>query len=354
VIPARQRDPAAAAKLIETLQFGQVEVDRATQPFQAGATQCDAGSYVIRMQQPYSAYAKTLLERQSFPGDPRHPPYDVTAHTLPLLLGVDAVAIDAPAGVPLEPAGAVVAPRPHPLSIPARIGVYQSFVPCDDEGWTRWVLEQFGVPYGSVANPDIIAGDLRRRFDVLVFPDQRAAAISAGYRRGEMPDQYTGGLAERGAEALRRFLAHGGTLIFLSHSAGYAVQTFGLNLRPVPRDTYDSPGSLLNVALDSGSPLSQGLPAQIAIWSEDSPAWEVPKGSPARVAARYPQSGILASGWLMGEPSLAGKAALVDYPIGPGRVILFGLRPQYRGQSRQAFQLLFNALRLAPDSANHN
>jgi hypothetical protein len=72
------------------------------------------------------------------------------------------------------------------------------------------------------------------------------------------------------------------------------------------------------------------------------------------VAARYPQSGILASGWLMGERSLAGKAALVDYPIGPGRVILFGLRPQYRGQSWQAFQLLFNALRLAAaDSAKH-
>ena len=354
VIPARQRDPAAAAKLIETLQFGQVEVDRATQPFQAGGQKYDAGSYVIRMQQPYSSYAKTLLERQSYPGYPRHPPYDVTAHTLPLLLGVDAVAIDAPAGVPLEPAGAVVAPRPPALSIPARIGVYQSFVPSDDEGWTRWVLEQFGVPYRSVTNPDLIAGDLRRRFDVLVFPDQRAATISAGYREGEMPDQYTGGLAEHGAQALRRFLAHGGRLVFLNRSTDYALRSLGVNLKPVPPADYGSPGSLLNVVLDASSPLTQGLPAQIAIWSEDSPAWDVPKGSPARVAARYPQSGILASGWLMGERSLAGKAALVDYPIGPGRVILFGLRPQYRGQSWQAFQLLFNALRLAAaDSAKH-
>jgi len=352
VIPTRQRDPAAVAKLIETLQFGEVEVDRATQPFQAGGHKYEAGSYLIRMRQPYSAYAKTLLERQNFPGDPRHPPYDVTAHTLPLLLGVDAVAIEAPADVPLEPAAAVVAPRPPALSIHARIGVYQSFVPADDEGWTRWVLEQFGVPYVSVTNPDLIAGDLRRRFDVLVFPDQRAAIISTGYRQGEMPGQYTGGLAEQGAEALRRFLAGGGTLIFLNRSADYAVQTFGLNLRPVPRAAYDSPGSLLNVALDLSSPLTRGLPAQIAVWSEDSPAWDVPKGSAARVAARYPPSGILASGWLAGESSLAGKAALVDYPIGPGRVILFGLRPQYRGQSWQAFQLLFNALRLAPDSAN--
>ncbi len=60
--------------------------------------------------------------------------------------------------------------------------------------------------------------------------------------------------------------------------------------------------------------------------------------------AQYPSSQILASGWLLGEKYLAGRSALVDYPMGTGRVILFGMRPQYRAQSYQTFKLLFNSL----------
>ena len=356
-IPTGQRDPVAAAKLIQTLAFGQVEIEQAAQAFEAGGKKYSAGTWVIRMQQPYSSFAKTLLERQSYPdlrlypGGPPKRPYDVTAHTLPLLMGVQVDAIDSPVAVPLAPLSGEIPSKPRPLAIPARIGVYKSFVPAIDEGWTRWVLEQFGVPYHSAANSDILAGDLRRRFDALIFPDQRPASIVRGYRAGEMPEEYTGGLGEKGAEALKRFASDGGTLVFLNHSTQYATETFGLDVKNVVRGLsnteFYSPGSLLNVTLDSNSPLTRGLPAEIAIWSEGSPAWDVPQGSPARVAARYPQSGILASGWLLGEKYLAGKAALIDYPVGSGRVILFGMRPQYRGQSYQTFPLLFNALRLS-------
>jgi hypothetical protein len=73
--------------------------------------------------------------------------------------------------------------------------------------------------------------------------------------------------------------------------------------------------------------------------------WEVPEGSPARIVARYPDSGLLASGWLLGEKHLAGRAAMIEYPLGKGRAVLFGMRPQYRGQSWQTFKLLFNALK---------
>jgi hypothetical protein len=351
VIPAAQRDSVAAAKLVETLAFGQVETEQAIRAFEVGGKKYGAGAYVIRMQQPYSSFAKKLLERQRYPdlrlypGGPPKRPYDVTAHTLPLLMGVQVDAVDAPVAVPLAPLSGEISSKPSPLSIQARIGLYKSFVPSIDEGWTRWVLEQFGVPYHSASNSEILRGNLRRRFDVLIFPDQPAAVIANGYPAGEMPDEYTGGLGEKGAEALKRFVLDGGTLVFLNRSTDYAIATLGLNLAPVKAGDYYSPGSLLNVTLDSASPLAQGLPASIAIWSEASPAWEVPEGSPARVVARYPSSGILASGWLLGEKYLAGNAALIDYPMGPGRVILFGMRPQYRGQSYQAFKLLFNALR---------
>jgi hypothetical protein len=106
-----------------------------------------------------------------------------------------------------------------------------------------------------------------------------------------------------------------------------------------PKDFY-SPGSLLNVSLDLKSPLAYGMPEKITLWSEQSPTWDAEEG----IVARYPSSAVLASGWLLGEKYLVGKAALLDVPVGSGHMILFGMRPQYRGQSYQNFKLLFNAL----------
>ena len=143
-----------------------------------------------------------------------------------------------------------------------------------------------------------------------------------------------------------QFGADGGTLIFLNEAAEYAAESLGIAVTNVVRGVsnrdFYCPGSLLRVTLDAGHPLSRGLPAEIAVWGEGSPAWETP--GTMKAVARYPQSGILASGWLLGEKILAGRAALVEAPMGKGRAILFGLRPQYRGQSYRTFKLLFNAL----------
>ena len=105
------------------------------------------------------------------------------------------------------------------------------------------------------------------------------------------------------------------------------------------RDFY-APGSLLHAQLEREHPLCYGLPADIPIWSEGSPAWETQE----KTVARYPDSGILASGWLLGETLIAKRSALVDAKIGSGHVLLFGMRPQYRAQSYLTFKLFFNAL----------
>jgi hypothetical protein len=168
--------------------------------------------------------------------------------------------------------------------------------------------------------------------------------IVNGYSKGAMPPEFIGGLGDAGAAALREFTSRGGTLVFLNRATAYATQALGVKaknvLDGVPNRDFYAPGSLLNVTLESGSPLTLGLPREIAIWSEHSPAWEAGEGA----VARYPDAQILASGWLLGEKLLAGRAALVDARVGQGHVILFGMRPQYRGQSYQAFKLFFNAL----------
>ncbi|HEX9188512.1 MAG TPA: M14 metallopeptidase family protein, partial [Vicinamibacteria bacterium] len=123
VVPAGQRDPSAVARLVEVLRLGEVEVQRAVAPFEAGGRAFPAGSLVVGMQQPASGFAKTILERQRYPdlrehdqGPPRRP-YDVTAHTLPLLLGVDVSAVDSVFEVSLEPLVASAVP-PGPVEGP--------------------------------------------------------------------------------------------------------------------------------------------------------------------------------------------------------------------------------------------
>ena len=381
VIPALQRDPGATRRMLETLAFGAVEIERAPD-----------GAHIVRMQQPYSSYAKALLERQQYPdlrlypGGPPKRPYDVTAHTLPLLFGVDAQFVDAPAPGPFRheefPFFAQASPSYSAADTDTwftvnrlwhdhrtvwrnentgefsptaqgvgwkqigrpRIGLYKSWMPSMDEGWTRWLFEQFGFEYTSLRNADVQAGDLRAKYDAIVFPDQTAAEIRSGYASGRMPAEFTSGLGTAGAAALKQFAESGGKLVFLNRSTAYAISALGVKAANVVsnasnKDFY-SPGSLLNVKLSLDHPLTRGLPESIAIWSEGSPAFDTGE----RSVANYPESGVLASGWLLGEKLITRRSALVDARLGSGRVILFGFRPQYRAQSYQAFKLLFNAL----------
>lgn len=394
VIPARQSDPGAARRLLETMDFAMVEVERAAAAFEASGSQFPAGSYVIRMQQPYSSFAKALLERQKYPdlrqypGGPPQRPYDVTAHTLPLLLGVDVRTVESPFQAKLERVRGFSFPvrplaasdsdswrtvneawrasRPvfrhprsgdfaigsapdadfQPLRQP-RIAVYKPWVPSIDEGWTRWILEHFGWQYVSLTNADIRAGRLRERFDAIVFADMSANTIDSGHSPDSMPAEFTGGLGEQGASALREFLAAGGRLLFFNRSGQYAVRHLGVRARnivaDVPAREFYCPGSLLKVRADSGSPLTLGLPADFTVWNETSPVWE-PEDNTALPVLRYVGEDVLASGWLLGEKHLAGRPALLDVPVGQGRVLLFGFRPQYRGQSWLTLKLFFNAL----------
>jgi hypothetical protein len=162
-----------------------------------------------------------------------------------------------------------------------------------------------------------------------------------------MPPEFTGGLGEKGAEAIREFARAGGTLVFLNRASEYGIEKFGVKAKNavanVPAQEFYSPGSLLNARLDLRDPLTRGLPEAVAIWSESSPAWST---ETEEAVAKYPDSGVLASGWLLGEKRIAGKVALIHARYGAGNLILFGMRPQYRAQSYLTFKLFFNALLL--------
>jgi hypothetical protein len=392
VIPATQRDPGASKLMLETLSFGMVEIDRAQQGFTAAGKQYPSGSYVIRMNQPYSSFAKTLLERQNYPdlrlypGGPPKRPYDVTAHTLPLLMGVSVDTISEPFQATLaradkfDFAGPALAAsdtetwravnrawksgqtvyrdaQSGDFKLAAgdglqrvrqpRIGLYKSYVPSMDEGWTRWILEQFGFAYENVVNADLQKPDLRSRFDVIVFPEQRAETIHNGYKQGAMPPEFTGGVGEKGAEALKTFAAKGGVMVCLNDASEYALRHLGVTVRDslsgVSNREFYAPGSLLNVKAEQHW-LTLGMPREFAVWFESSPAFDIPAAGRERAVVSYPDSKVLASGWLLGEKHLHGKAAVVDVPVGSGHIVLFAMRPQYRAQSYLTFKMFFNSL----------
>jgi hypothetical protein len=359
IISKTQPDTAARERLVRTLQRGQVEVrELGAAVTQDGATY-PAGSYVVLTSQPFGGYAKALLERQhypdlrEYPGGPPKPPYDVTAHTLPLLFGVNVVAVKGAAPA----AGAPLALRPEPTftapgltgNTSRRIAIYRNYNSSMDEGWTRWVFDTYKVPFTRIVDRDVRAGDLRRRFDVIVLPDQRASALERGLG-APYPDSVRGGLGQEGAAALAAFVDAGGTLVAFNEASEYAIRALSLPVRNalegVKSSEFYAPGSIFAVELDRSNPLARTMRALPAVWFEDGPAFEITDPSAAKAVAIYPTSGSpLLSGWLLGAERLRGKAALVDVKRGQGHVVLFGFRPQYRGQSEATYPMMWEALK---------
>jgi hypothetical protein len=451
----KQHDPREAVKLVERLRTAGVEVSRAESQFEADGKPYPAGTFVIPMKQVFARYAKDILEKQTYPevrrspNSPPEPPYDVTAWSLGMQMGVDVVFVKSPVpesarlnrivDVPklagevksagkeymFEYKGAdsalainrlvkegaqveltvssdtrkgMVQPRVFvskvsrqrieslaselslsvrsgdyrptkdteagpvlkrieynsfmsaPMHAP-RIGLYQSWTANMDEGWTRWVLEQYEFPYTTLHNAEVRAGKLRDRFDVVVLPDQQPRDIIEGYDFKTIRPEYRGGIGEEGIEALRQFVRDGGTLITLGASSDLAIDKFPIPVRNLKRgltrEQHFAPGAIVRVQVDTTHALGLGMAAETYGFYNNSPFFALVEGfssQQASVVARYPNTDVLASGWLKGEDLMAGRAAVVSVEMNPGRIVLFGLRPQHRAQTHATFPLLFNAL----------
>jgi hypothetical protein len=347
VIPKAQPDTQALQRLIWTLQHGQVEIREATAAVTADGKTFPAGSYVALVRQPFGTYAKALLERQKYPdlheypGGPPKRPYDVTAHTLPLLFGVDVAAV---MGEP-PATGHIIAPIPEPKFTTAlsdskarRVAIFRtSEGESMDEGWTRWVFDKYRVPFTTITEKDVATGSLNDRFDAILVPDQSGQALNRA-------------LGPSGVAALGTFVDAGGTLLAFNDASSFTAEALKLPvknaLEGVRNTDFYAPGSIFGVEVNRASPLASGLTAPVpAVWFEDSPAFEITDPSAATAVLSYPASAnALLSGWLLGAEKLRGKAAMVDVKRGRGHVVLYGFRPQYRAQSNATFPLIWAAI----------
>ncbi len=362
--PAVEWQKHGLERIEAILKRGQVEIINAASSFEAAGKQYPAGTRIVMMSQPYGSFAKTLLERQrypdlrEYPGGPPRRPYDVTAHTLPLLMGVDVTEIDQPFRAPqhrgdglsvTEKEGRVFFSQSK-----ARTGLYKSYSASMDEGWTRWIFDQHKMKYTSLVDGDIRAGNLRAKYDCIIFPEQGARQIVEGLAKNRYPAEVAGGIGAEGVAAIKKFIEEGGTVVTLNDSSEFAIEHLDAPvkniLRGVSNRDFYCPGSILKIEFDAKDPLATGLPAleskqgEGIAWFETGPAFET-TSSDARIVARFAASkDVLLSGWLLGADKIGGRGAIVEVKRGQGRIIMFAFRPQYRGQTVATFPLLFNAI----------
>ncbi len=358
------------ADLLRILVTGDVEVHEALTGFQVSGRQFAAGTYVVPMAQPYAGFAKTLLEVQEYPaleeypGGPLRQPYDATAHTLPLLMDVDVLAVDEMPSVQMSkpidaPAYTKSAPGLTGSRDAARVAIYEPWWSLMDAGWTRWVFDEYGVAYEQLRDADARAGDLHQRFDAIILADAAPRRLIEGNREGSLPPEYVGGLGEEGVQAIEEFVSAGGTLITFNRAALLPIEEFSLPvdnvLDELDRSEFYVPGSILRLDLEPGHWLASGVPARTIAWFEHGLAFEASDSAETgdvEIVGRYGDEELLLSGWVTGEERIAGHGALAIVRHGLGKIVLFGFKPQYRAQTIATYPLIFNALKRATETTS--
>ncbi|MBT9473363.1 MAG: M14 metallopeptidase family protein [Pseudomonadota bacterium] len=266
-------------------------------------------------------------------------------------LGVDAYALaKTPAGETLK-------------LKPVRVGLVDKYGGVMTSGWTRWLMEQFEFDYQVVYPQRLDAGDLAKDFDVLVFtngvlPSEGGEGFGGRQPKADdIPAEFRGWLGEvteqKTAPQIAAFLQGGGSVVAIGPSTRLAklvgapvVDALqGADGKPLPRNSFYIPGSLLEVSVDNTQPLAFGAPKSMNVFFDRSPAFAA--GAGAR-AAWYPEGDVLRSGWAVGQDKLVGTGAVLDLDVGKGKLFLMGPEVAQRAQSHASFKFLFNGLQYGP------
>ena len=231
-----------------------------------------------------------------------------------------------------------------------RVGLYSPWMGNIDEGWTRWIFDQYEVPYKDVRNAEIQAGHLRDSYDVLVFAEAGAGSIMDGNALGMVPPEYVGGIGATGLTKLREFVRDGGTMVTLGNASTFAIERFNLPVKDVLKGLKNTEffcrGSILRTEVrDAAHPITFGLPAEPAVFFAGNAAFETERDFKGSILLGFPKDdNPLLSGFLLHPERIQGKIAALDVVYGRGHVILTGFRPQWRGQTHQMFKFLLNSL----------
>jgi len=257
-----------------------------------------------------------------------------------------------------------------PLEMP-RIALVETYFHDMDAGWTRYVFDTYKIPF-TVLHPDQFPEtNLSEEFDVIIFPDNDKSILMTGKRKsgdsyyiGSYHPDYVKGMDKEGLENLMTFSDQGGIVIAWGRSTrlfegllkikhGETVEEFQLPFRDLSpalaKDGLYVPGSLLQVDVLKGHPLTLGMPESIGVFSRGRPVFQtsVPRfDMDRRVIGTYPEKEVLMSGYASGEEKMGNKAAMIWMQKGKGQFVFYGFNPQFRASTQTSFKLLFNAILL--------
>jgi zinc carboxypeptidase len=244
-----------------------------------------------------------------------------------------------------------------------RIGLYQPWSGSMGEGWTRWILEQYGFAFVGV-HPEDFKSPLAEKIDVLIIADDARVPLAPGVgssgstggagvagrggRGGPVRPEYAYQLTAGDLQGFEQFVRGGGTVLCISNASAFAIQQLKLPVRNVVAglrpEEFFLRGSVVQVTTDPTHPVMAGMPDKAAVFVDGSPVFETLDGFTGTVLARYQDSGSpLLAGYLIGETFLHGKAAALDVQLDAGHVVLLGFRPEWRGQPFGTFRVLLNA-----------
>jgi hypothetical protein len=294
-----------------------------------------------------------------------------SANALPVLqkaakeIGVSAYAVAA-------------APKGEAMKLkPIRIGLYDSYGGSMPSGWTRWLFENYEFPFQVVYPNALDAGDLRAKFDVIVFTDgaiRRGGAAGGrgggggGFGRGavdpeSIPEEYRDHLGTisdaKTMPALKKFVESGGSIVTIGSSTSIA-EAFGIPVknyltekgpdgkdRALPGEKFYIPGSLLRTNLDNTNPLAYGMNSTVDVFYDNSPVFRLEPTADmkkANAVGWFQGPEVLSSGWAWGQQYLDGGTAVAEASVGEGKVVLLGPEVNFRDQPHGTYKLLFNGL----------
>jgi hypothetical protein len=340
VIDARVNDAFVA---VNRLLKAKQAVSRATAPFTINGKSYAAGSFLV----PATTESTPILEK-----------------------------VAADKGLTIDGVQAVPTGEHPPFPVrPVRIGLWDQYGGSMPSGWTRWIFEQYEFPFEVVFPQTLDAGNLNAKYDVLVFVDgaipmrdqNAGGGGGGGFGGGQpaadtIPAEFRPWLGRvtvgKTVPELKKFVENGGTILTIGSSTSLGFH-LGLPIRnalvevvngaerPLPREKYYVPGSILEARIDNMNPLAYGMDTHAYVFYDESPAFRLqPEAALKGVkpVAWYESATPLRSGWAWGQQYLDQAVSIVDAPVGKGRVVLFGNEVAWRAQPHGTFKLLFNGV----------